>query len=867
MAMNNDDFSKTEVCKEYFNFFNRLIMHQQKASETQFRETIGKKIDELLKMGRCLFGLHIIRRTKAYEYQTYSEDDARVTKFHVTFSIGDKRKLPENSFVVGSNAFVLCDPSKNNTFTESKAIMRGLIVNINDDSVVLEIETSSYQINNSHDSYAIILGSDQVTYSRQSHILNKFCNVENDKYMGDSKIKDVIIDAFKGRTHNLNVTEIENIKTFSKLDESKESAIRKIMGESPLFLLHGPPGTGKTLACAEVVAQYIKNNPESKILVCCDSNEAVDNILLKVSDILKYPSDNIILRIGHPFKVQERTKKYTISYKINNHPLMRILLKRLLYDESKTQKKEYEKKRDEYRKAVTKHGNISGFAQDKWNEYKSSQKQYNKINEQIKEIKKLVNEEVYSNARIFFCTNTVAATSQVRRIIYDIAVIDEAAQSTEPSCLIPMTIAKKVLLAGDHMQLPATVLLSEEKKDQLELEYLRVSLFERLFKLKCNFSQTLDIQYRMNDTLLYFSNKKFYGNLKSAEEVKNRNLPLYFSEDIVFINCNETEKFSREDGKRSIYNQGEVEIVKKLVNAYRNLSLTDKNMLLITPYSIQKKQLTIALRSHGITAKTIDGAQGQEADIVILSFVRSNPKGNIGFLTDEKRFNVAITRAKQKLIIVGNYKTITQDPLYKEWLKYVRSNGLYIESTELDKYILKDDKSGLIQVVEKLRTRKESEFYNLETIHELIDDKKEWYESLNYNKYSAELQYLFDKGWNLNKELQDKRLKDIIISLNPESVKKVLTAMHWIALKKYYLRNLEFTPKFIKYIEQDIATIENIALRNKTISEQDLINIKSQVTKAKGYIEGIIKTNIFLKSKTEEKDKIDESRILKDLFL
>ena len=849
--------------KDYFDHFNSLITQEELASKEAYKQTIGKKVFELINMGRCLHKLRVVKRTHAHVKKDFDSRDSIETRWHITLENIDKSSFRDNSFVPGSNVFILNDPLEDTAFKESYSKISALIIHINKQQITLELPETKEGIYHFRDDLTLVLGADRVTYPRQREMLKYFCS---ESYQGDKDIRDKITSLFRNKFTFENVQINKKIDSFFfKLDKSKTEAVQKILGPNKISLLHGPPGTGKTQACAEVICQTIKNDLNKKILVCCDSNQAVDNILLKVENLLSSPANNIILRIGQPFKVQKNALDYTLETKFNEHPLYKFFLP-LLYEESQSLNKDIKKLYQEYHRAIREKGSMSTDTYDTHEMYKQAQKNNYLIQEQIKRTKAIIHKEITNNARIFFCTNSLSGSPEIRSLKFDLIVIDEATQSTEPSILIPLSLGNKILLAGDHKQLPPTV-LSVDKNRQSELS---ISLFEKIILKDKNLASTLKIQYRMNDDLLEFPNKEFYGELESANENKNKHLDLIFDKSVVFINSNTKENTTKtetlsEEGFKSKFNEGDVNIISKIVKTYRSLTLTEKNMMVLTPYSLQKQRLNNNLKEYGLRSKTVDEAQGQQNDIIMLSLVRNNDKDSIGFLEDVRRFNVAITRAKVKLIVVGNKKTLCTNKMYASWIAHIQKNGLYIDESELNSYLdINDEKiDELKELVKEYRIVRPSESYNLETSNELININKPWFESLDYASLSENLKTLFvNAKWSMKKE-QVERLKNIFEILNEDNAKNILLTFYWISLRKFYSDIKQNTPRFILLANRDRDRIEDFCIKKGYLSEEDVIDLKNKMSFVEDNINQEKQHTIF---EEDNKEVISETKIVTDLF-
>lgn len=287
-------------------------------------------------------------------------------------------------------------------------------------------------------------------------------------------------------------------------------------------------------------------------------------------------------------------------------------------------------------------------------------------NNDVEELK--IKEEIIKHNDVILTTNSSAGSQILSDIQFDIAIIDEASQATIPSVLIPINKVKKFILIGDHKQLPPVIFNTEAK-------YLKTSLFEDLIIKYKNQSKELLIQYRMNELLMTFPNMKFYEN-KLICSAKSKNYYLEcgvlekydFNSPLVFIDTSK-HKNNKEMSldSHSFVNNLEIEIVLDIIKMYLNKGINKNNIGVITPYANQVRLLN---KKTDVDVKSVDGFQGSEKDIIIISLVRSNNNKNIGFLNDLRRLNVSLTRAKKKLIIIGNKATLESNKDYKEFLKF-----------------------------------------------------------------------------------------------------------------------------------------------------------------------------------------------------
>ncbi|ENN95804.1 DNA helicase [Methanocaldococcus villosus KIN24-T80] len=473
-----------------------------------------------------------------------------------------------------------------------------------------------------------------------------------------------------------------NIEFYDKsLNESQRYAVKMAVLNKDLYLIHGPPGTGKTRTLTEVIVQEVRFN-KHKVLATADSNIAADNILEYL--LKKYPDLNVV-RVGHPTRINKELIEHSLPYLIETHEKYQEI-KRI-----KEKIKKLKEERDKFLKPSPKWRR--GLSDDKIVKIAKKNKDYRGIPKQkiksmaewivrnrvikrfvdkLDKIEKDIVDDILKKADVVVATNSMAGSEILKDYYFDVAVIDEASQAMEPSCLIPITKANKLIMAGDHKQLPPTVLSDNEE--------LKKTLFEKLINKYPEFSTILEIQYRMNEKIMEFPNRMFYNNrLKAHESVKNITLldlikdvdeedrDIINEKPVQFIHVDGEEKRDKESP--SYYNIEEANkvlwVVKKLVKYNIPLSV-------ITPYDAQVRYLRRLFEENNLDVEvnTVDGFQGRENEAIVISFVRTR---KFGFLKDLRRLNVAITRAKRKLILIGNKNLLKQHPVYNEMLSWAES--------------------------------------------------------------------------------------------------------------------------------------------------------------------------------------------------
>jgi predicted DNA helicase len=494
--------------------------------------------------------------------------------------------------------------------------------------------------------------------------------------MADEQEEGKEVEQFSVKWHNRN------------LNPSQQQAVKKSLEAKDIFLIHGPPGTGKTTTLIESICQH--RNIPLKLLATGDSNTAVDNMVEK---LLQY---NVrVLRIGNPARLNPKLASTSLDHQLQEDiDYQQAIAFREQIAGLRDKQHEYiipsgpnrrgmsDQDIIKYAKRGGMHRGVHATKIQKMAQWLHAQHKINKLQEEIGIIERRTIRKLIQNAEVVCATNVSAGSDVLADYRFDIAFIDEATQSIEPSCLIPMVRAKKWILAGDHKQLPPTVL-------SREAQALLHTLFERwMEKYEDKISQLLNIQYRMHDDIMRFSNEQFYkGRLLSAPSVKRNDLTQLSGfirleqtdnmtnaltdpdKPVVFWNIEGQDRQIKDSFSYS--NISEQEAVLEAVKALMGCRLFPEDIGIISPYEQQVNQLKEKLGDTGIDIKTVDGFQGREKEVIVISFVRANESGQLGFLTDYRRLNVALTRAKRKLILIGNAPTLRNDAHYKKLLERV----------------------------------------------------------------------------------------------------------------------------------------------------------------------------------------------------
>jgi ATP-dependent RNA/DNA helicase IGHMBP2 len=459
--------------------------------------------------------------------------------------------------------------------------------------------------------------------------------------------------------------------TVSSLNQSQNGAVQKALAARDIAVIHGPPGTGKTTTLVQAIRLTLQN--EKQVLVCAPTNTAVDLLVEKLS-----AEGIVVLRLGHPARVSDATMKTTLDGQMQKHEHFNDI-------------KNLRKNAEEYFKMAGKYKRVFGKS-----EAQQRTLYYTEAKNCIKEamlLEDYITDSLLQNAQVIACTPVVTTSRFLRGKNFNTLFFDEASQALEPMSWIPLLKCNRIILSGDHFQLAPVV-----KSRIAEEGGLKETLFEHCIR-KDELSVLLNLQYRMHNSIMSFSNALFYKNELEADVSVRDTLLSYQDEDyllnkpVEFIDtagCGFDEQMNPES--LSMANPEEAAVIWKhlslLTDQYlRSYNKTefDLSVGIIAPYKEQiellKEQfnelITDEHMRRKISVKTIDGFQGEERDIIYLSFVRSNTASEIGFLSDVRRTNVAITRARKKLVMIGDSATLGAHEFYNKLIEYCEKAGGY----------------------------------------------------------------------------------------------------------------------------------------------------------------------------------------------
>lgn len=457
--------------------------------------------------------------------------------------------------------------------------------------------------------------------------------------------------------------------TSHTLNPSQQQAVRKIVAANELAIVHGPPGTGKTTTLVQAIKALIQKDHQ-QVLVVAPSNTAVDLLSEKLSD-----EKLNVLRVGNPARVSERLMSLTLDSKMAEHSSMKEI-------------KKMKKQANEFRTMAHKYKRTFGKAERE--QRKALFDEAHKIIKDVEKTEQYIMDDLISRAQVITATLVGSNHYSVRNITYHTVVIDEAGQALEPACWIPILKAQKVVLAGDHCQLPPTI-----KSEEAARNGLNITLLEKCVQYHPEAVVLLEEQYRMHETIMGYSSDVFYQSRLKANVAVARHQLFATDNAIAFIDTAGCGFDEKTEGT-AISNPEEAAFVFKHLTQYvaeLQAHYTIDNfpsIAVISPYRQQIQLLREQLQHNStlqpflgnITVNTIDSFQGQERDIVYISMTRSNSDNKIGFLSDVRRMNVAMTRARKKLVVVGDSATLSQFPFYADFIAYAERHHAYVSAWE-----------------------------------------------------------------------------------------------------------------------------------------------------------------------------------------
>ncbi|XP_039115419.1 DNA-binding protein SMUBP-2 isoform X1 [Dioscorea cayenensis subsp. rotundata] len=601
----------------------------------------SKSIDVAQKKGSAILNL------KCVDVQT-----GLMGKSLIEFQSTKGDVLPAHKF--GTHDVVVLKPNKADP--GSAALGQGVVYRLKDSSIVVAFDDIP------EDGLNIPLRlekvANEVTYNSMKNTL-----VQLSKGVQKGPAADLIQVLFGEKPPTISKKTM-SLTSFNKnLDHSQKEAISKALSSRDVFLLHGPPGTGKTTTVVEIILQEVKNG--SKVLACAASNIAVDNIVERL-----VPYRVRLVRFGHPARLLPQVLESALDAQVlrgDNSGLANDIRKEMKVLNGKLLK-----------------------AKDR-NTKREIRKELRALSKEERTRQQLAVADVIKNADVVLTTLTGAFSRKLDGVTFDLVVIDEAAQALEVACWIALLKGSRCILAGDHLQLPPTV-----QSVEAERKGLGKTLFERLADLYGEaVTSMLTVQYRMHELIMNWSSKELYDSKIEAHSSVARHV-LYDIEGVqrssstesalLLIDTAGCDMEEKKDEEDSTMNEGEAAVAiahaKRLVES----GLHATNIGIITPYAAQVVLLKTLRSKEGklkeLEISTVDGFQGREKEAIVISMVRSNSKKEVGFLTDHRRMNVAVTRARRQCCIICDTDTVSHDSFLKRMIEYFEEHAEYLSASE-----------------------------------------------------------------------------------------------------------------------------------------------------------------------------------------
>lgn len=660
----------------------QLEYYTEKEAFRKLTEQMG--MQRKVKRGDAWFPLRVgksfynsLNQTAIEVFRTSDQDIehnfefGRPVMFFMVKKMGKNENQGSTALQQSENANQKIQSIKYFSFTGTVSYVDGdrMVITVPDSAPLLDLQQSTEPI-------GVQLSFDETSYKLMFEALDRVMKAKNNRL---AYLRDLFYSHQKAGRFSF-----EPMK-FPWLNPTQERAVNEVLWAKDVAIVHGPPGTGKTTTLVEAINETLMR--ETQVLVCAQSNMAVDWISEKLVD-----RGVNVLRIGNPTRVNDKMLGFTYERRFESHPDYPQLwaIRKAIRELRKNRKKGSE----------------------------NYHQKMERLKSRAAEIEIRINSELFGEARVIACTLVGSAHRLLEGMKFGTLFIDEAAQALEAACWIPMRRASRVILAGDHCQLPPTV-----KSIAALRAGLGKTLMERIAENKPEVVTLLKIQYRMNDEIMRFSSDWFYGGkVESAPQIKYRSV-LDYDHPITWIDTsneenqitiegedvpedsastsssvsaanqnsdlNFKEQFVGESFGR--INKAEAELTLLTLAEYftkigKQRVLSESiDVGIISPYRAQVQYLKKLIKKYEffkpyrrlISVNTVDGFQGQERDVILISLVRSNDEGQIGFLKDLRRMNVAMTRARMKLIILGNKDTMTKHPFYKKLWEYVEAINNY----------------------------------------------------------------------------------------------------------------------------------------------------------------------------------------------
>lgn len=581
----------------------------------------------------------------------------------------------EDFGVGGHPLWVLTRPSAGEEYSPFQALNQGDLVAISfQDPSIPRVRGTLYDVDQFEITVAVtgaeaiqapkgkcqldVLGS-EATYKRMKKALNTLQSTEKKEIL---HLRRVFMQEEPAEWETGEPVEFFN----PNLNPWQREAVEKALNAKEVALVHGPPGTGKTTVLVEIIRQAVARG--ERVLASAPSNIAVDNLLEKLLD-----TDLRVVRMGHPARILDSLRHATLSAQVAEH-------------DGQSHIRELDQQRERLiRQRARASDRGAGLS---WDERKAMDHEIQALWQEARDLEYGLGKQIIAESDVVLVTHGGISKPIMKRL-FDLVIMDEASQATEPLSWIPITNAKKVVFAGDPLQLPPTIYSQKAKEAGLG-----VTLFERLQKfLPQELMTLLRVQYRMHETIMGFSSQQFYqGALQADESVR-----AHTASELPEVGTNELTQVpliyvdtagagydeSWNDLLESRENEGEAKLAIYLYQQLRDAGIPAHSIALLTPYVAQARLLRqLTGNDRTVEIGSIDGFQGREKEAVILSLVRSNEKGEVGFLGDTRRMNVGMTRARRLLIVLGDSTTLSRHPFYLKFIEYADTHDAHHSAWE-----------------------------------------------------------------------------------------------------------------------------------------------------------------------------------------
>ncbi|MFZ5802653.1 MAG: AAA domain-containing protein [Candidatus Omnitrophota bacterium] len=643
-----------EIIEQHFSRLNRLLQDEEREDRHRYRqEVLDLDPESRERKGRALLRLALVELH-------YNPSGQRL----VTFGRADRRPIRREALQIGDVIHLAgfrTPPAERPTGTVYEKDRLTI-------TVAFARELPGWVGNDKF--YELSLAENQTTYDRMYEALRA---VSQARHSSPAVLRDICLGLRKPRLLDPQDPG-RRIFHFPQLNEAQKKAVCMALQAQDVMLIHGPPGTGKTQVLVEIVFQARAQG--ETVLVTAPSNAACDHL---VECLVR--AGIPVTRLGHPARTTAAIREHLLSYQMKRHSYAQLIEEHQARLDQIFRQKERREDRREF----------------SYEEKKELAEEIRTLKQEIKNLRAEIFRQVWSGSEVVIATHTMCGDPILKDKAFQWVIVDEATQAIEPASWIPVTHAGRLILAGDHRQLPPTVLSKSQGP-----ETLMFSLFERFHAVLGEESKIrLAEQYRMHEKIMNYSSEEFYeGKLSAAPQVRHHTLAglpgvaatSETGEPVMFLDTaglGYEEKWS--DGSSSPFNPEEAKLAVVFFRKLCEAGVPARAIGLISPYAAQVRLLISLIyqdewdieKGEGPEIDSVDAFQGREKEAVLLSLVRSNLTGKLGFLADTRRMNVAMTRAKRKLIVIGDSATISTIPFYENFLRYVESIQAYRSAWEL----------------------------------------------------------------------------------------------------------------------------------------------------------------------------------------